>query len=139
MNISAQEEHFGQVVSISGMDIIVEMKQELLKSNLEQRIVGDGQTVLKLFVGTVGDIFLIGDPATDAFHYAIFEEVKLVSEVEDQEKTGAPYIISSKKQKAIAIAKIIGYQDQRIKEKLSFRRGIGHYPKFNSKCYLLTS
>ncbi|MEG7865876.1 hypothetical protein AAHB46_25405 [Bacillus paranthracis] len=57
MNISAQEEHFGQVVSISGMDIIVEMKQELLKSNLEQRIVGDGQTVLKLFVGTVGDIF----------------------------------------------------------------------------------
>ena len=50
MNISAQEEHFGQVVSISGMDIIVEMKQELLKSNLEQRIVGDGQTVLKLFV-----------------------------------------------------------------------------------------
>ena len=31
MNISAQEEHFGQVVSISGMDIIVEMKQELLK------------------------------------------------------------------------------------------------------------
>ena len=82
--------------------------------------------------------FLIGDPATDAFHYAIFEEVKLVSEVEDQEKTGAPYIISSKT-KAIAIAKIIGYQDQRIKEKLSFRRGIGHYPKFNSKCYLLTS
>ena len=31
MNISAQEEYFGQVVSISGMDIIVEINQGLLK------------------------------------------------------------------------------------------------------------
>ncbi|MDF9495180.1 ATP-binding protein [Bacillus cereus] len=135
--ISAVDKPFGQVVSISGMNIIIEIEKQLLESKLEQEIVVGGD-VKKLFVGTVGDIFLIGEPSqSNLMHYAIFEEVRLISEFEGQQSV-IELEGPSKNNKAVAVAKIIGYQDNLERDTLKFTRGIGHYPRFNSKCYLLT-
>ncbi|MED4400057.1 ATP-binding protein [Metabacillus fastidiosus] len=136
--IVSKDRPFGQVISISGMNMIIEINKDLLQRNLEQQITYN-QEVIKLFVGTVGDIFLIGDPASNNVHYGIFEEVKLVSEYEEIYNNQPNTVVSTDKYKAIAIAKVIGYQDKSTRETLKFQRGIGHYPRFNSKCYLLTS
>ncbi|UNL85726.1 ATP-binding protein [Priestia koreensis] len=136
--IVSKENPFGQVVSISGINIVIEINKELLQKNLEQQITFN-RGVLKLYVGTVGDIFLIGDPTSNDFHFGIFEEVKLVSEYEEAQSNQASLLSNRDKYKAVAIAKVIGYQDKSIRDLLKFQRGIGHYPRFNSKCYLLTS
>jgi DNA helicase HerA-like ATPase len=128
LNLMTINHPFGKVVSVSGMDIIIEVDDELRLNNLEQDIVNSGKTI-NLYVGTVGDIFVLGGPSTsDSIHYGIFEEVRLVSESEKSSTT-----------KAVIIAKVIGYQDPKTKDSLLFKRGIGHYPKFNSSCYLITS
>lgn len=139
--IFSKDNSFGQVISISGMNLIIELRKDLLQRNLEQQITFNDE-VIKMHVGIVGDIFLIGDLESNNIHYGIFEEVKLVSSYEDisgdisgiQERS-----IVNEKNKAVAIAKIIGYQDKSINDSLKFQRGIGHYPRFNSKCFLLTS
>jgi len=139
--IASKGNEFGQVISVSGMNLIIELNKDLLQKNLEQRFTYNRE-VIKMFVGIVGDIFLIGDLESNNIHYGIFEEVKLVSTFEEmlnpinvmQEQTS-----KNDKNKAIAIAKIIGYQDKSSQGALKFQRGIGHYPRFNSKCYLLTS
>ncbi|WP_338749489.1 ATP-binding protein [Bacillus sp. FJAT-52991] len=139
--ISAKDDHFGQVVSISGMNLIIELNKDLLQRNLEQQIIIDGK-VVKMHVGIVGDIFLIGDLDSNNIHFGIFEEVKLVTSYEDVANNQNQFTnqsVSNDKNKAVAIAKIIGYQDKSIEDRLKFQRGIGHYPRFNSKCYLLTS
>lgn len=139
--ISSENNPFGQVISISGMNLIIELNKELLQRNLEQQIIVD-EEVIKMHVGIVGDIFLIGDLASNNIHYGIFEEVKLVTSYEDLTSNVEQFkepSITNEKNKAIAIAKIIGYQDKAIKDYPKFQRGIGHYPRFNSKCYLLTS
>ncbi|MCR8868350.1 ATP-binding protein [Peribacillus frigoritolerans] len=136
--IVTQENPFGQVVSISGMNMVIEINKSLLQRSLEQKIT-IGQEVVKLFVGTVGDIFLIGDPTSNNFHYGIFEEVKLVSEFEEVQSIQPIPVNTRNNYKAVAIAKVIGYQDKLIRDSLKFQRGVGHYPRFNSKCYLLTS
>lgn len=135
MEILMSEAPFGRITSITGMSISIDIEGELLDRNLEQsKFVPYANTddgdLLTLPIGMVGDIFLIGGPSTsDTIHYGIFEEVKLVSPSETH---------STEKPKAVAIAKIIGYQDRNTKNHLSFRRGVGHYPRFNSKCYLLS-
>lgn len=117
---------FGRIMSISGIEIMITIDEDIYKNKLEQKIT-IGSDVIKLYVGTVGDIFLIGDPELkDIVHYAIFEEVKLVTDINDENKN-----------KAIIVAKVIGYQDKTNKE-LCFRRGVGHYPRFDSECYLLS-
>ncbi|MGG0825155.1 ATP-binding protein [Paenibacillus turicensis] len=127
MDLKTINNPFGKIISVSGMDITIEVDDKLRLNNLEQEIVLSDETV-SLYVGTVGDIFVIGGPSTsDSIHYGIFEEVRLVSESEKNHET-----------KAVIIAKVIGYQDPRVKATLQFKRGIGHYPKFNSLCYLLT-
>lgn len=139
--IGAKENPFGQVISISGMNLIIELNKDLLERNLEQQIIVD-KKIIKMNVGIVGDIFLIGDLDSNNIHFGIFEEVKLVTSYEElpsilgqiQESS-----VANEKNKAIAIAKIIGYHDNSINGHLKFQRGIGHYPRFNSKCYLLTS
>lgn len=136
--IVSKENPFGQVVSISGMNIVIEINKELLQRNLEQQITFNKE-VVKLFVGTVGDIFLIGDPKSNNIHFGIFEEVKLVSEYEEVQGSQLSTFSNRDKYKAVAIAKVIGYQDKSIRDVLKFQRGVGHYPRFNSKCYLLTS
>lgn len=139
--ISTKGNPFGQVISISGMNLIIELNKELLQRNLEQQIIV-GEEVNKMHVGIVGDIFLIGDLDSNNIHFGIFEEVKLVTSYENPTSTGGqieePSVINERN-KAIAIAKIIGYQDKSINDYLKFQRGIGHYPRFNSKCYLLNS
>lgn len=136
--IVSKENPFGQVISISGMNIIIEIDKDLLQRNLEQQIIIGGE-ILKLFVGTVGDIFLIGDPLSNHIHFGIFEEVKLVSEYEEAQSLDVSTRTNRDKYKAIAIAKVVGYQDKSIRNALKFQRGVGHYPRFNSKCFLLTS
>lgn len=137
--IDTKDNPFGQVVSISGMNMIVEINKDLLQRNLEQHIRVQ-QSIIKLFVGTVGDIFLIGDPNTsDYIHYGIFEEVKLVSEFEEAHVAQHTPANTQSNHKAVAIVKVIGYQDKSVRGSLKFQRGVGHYPRFNSKCYLLTS
>ncbi|WP_285398459.1 ATP-binding protein [Lysinibacillus sp. fls2-241-R2A-57] len=139
--IASKDNPFGQVISVSGMNLIIELNKDLLQRNLEQQFTNNGE-ILKMFVGIVGDIFLIGDLESNNVHYGIFEEVKLVSTFEEilnpingmQEQSS-----NNDKNKAVAIAKIIGYQDKSSQSSLKFQRGIGHYPRFNSKCYLLTS
>lgn len=131
MEILMKNAPFGRVISITGMNLHIEIKEELLDRNMEQEVF-DGEKLHKLLVGTVGEIFMIGGPSTsDKIHFALFEEVKLVSTVEDA-------TLNRYKTKALAVAKVIGYQDPDITEKLKFKRGIGHYPKFNAECYLLT-
>lgn len=128
MNLKTINNPFGKVISVSGMEIIIEVDNKLKISNLEQELVIDGEHK-NLYVGTVGDIFVIGGPSTsDSIHFGIFEEVKLVSESEKLPTS-----------KAIVSAKVIGYQNPNSKNILQFKRGIGHYPKFNSFCYLLTT
>lgn len=130
MDILMKDKSFGKITSISGMDITIDIDQPLLELNLEQEIVENGQCK-KFYVGTVGDIFLIGGPTTeDNIHYGIFEEIKLVTSMDSEKNTNTKAIIS---------AKVIGYQDPTEKNNLTFRRGAGHYPKFNAKCYLLSS
>ncbi|MGG3801597.1 ATP-binding protein [Metabacillus fastidiosus] len=136
--IVSNENPFGQVVSISGMNIVIEINKELLQRNLEQQFTFNRE-IVKLYVGTVGDIFLIGDPSSNNFHFGIFEEVKLVSEYEEAQGNQPSTFSNRDKYKAVAIAKVIGYQDKQIRDVLKFQRGVGHYPRFNSKCYLLTS
>lgn len=137
--IVSKDNPFGQVVSISGNKILIEIDKKLLERNLEQNmVVGTG--VIKLYIGMVGDIFLIGDPNTsNHIHYGIFEEIKLISELEDIENVQSLVVNNKSNNKAVAIARVIGYQDNIVKDSLKFRRGVGHYPRFNSKCYLLTS
>lgn len=126
MSIAMAKKPFGKIISISGIELMITINEDIYKNKLEQKIT-IGNDVVKLYVGTVGDIFLIGDPELkDIVHYAIFEEVKLVTDINDENKN-----------KAIIVAKVIGYQDKRNKE-LCFRRGVGHYPRFNSECYLLS-
>ncbi len=133
MNILMKDKPFGKITSISGMNITIEIEQKLLDSNLEQEIVIDDD-VLKFYIGTVGDLFLIGGPTTDDnIHYGIFEEIRLVTPMEGAQ------IKRSDSIKAVISAKVIGYQDPFEKGKLKFRRGAGHYPKFNAKCFLLSS
>lgn len=110
--IVTKDNPFGQVVSISGMNMIVEINKDLLQRNLEQHIRVQ-QSITKLFVGTVGDIFLIGDPNTsDYIHYGIFEEVKLVSEFEEAHVNQHTPVNTQSNHKAVAIVKVIGYQDK---------------------------
>jgi uncharacterized protein len=131
MKITLAGKPIGQIISISGLNVSIEIKQEYLDRSLEIEEIIKGNTK-KFFIGTVGEIFMIGGPTTeDVIHYAIFDEIKLVSEIDS-------VTITTPKRKAIAIAKVIGYQDPKIKNKLKFERGVGHYPKFNSSCYLLT-
>lgn len=126
MSITMAKKPFGRIMSISGIEIMIGIDENIYKNKLEQKITIGGH-VTKLYVGTVGDIFLIGDPELkDIVHYAIFEDVKLVTDINDQNKN-----------KAIIVAKVIGYQDKTNKE-LCFRRGVGHYPRFDSECYLLS-
>lgn len=126
MSIAMAKKPFGRIMSISGIEIMITIDEDIYKNKLEQKIT-IGSDVIKLYVGTVGDIFLIGDPELkDIVHYAIFEEVKLVTDINDENKN-----------KAIIVAKVIGYQDKTNKE-LCFRRGVGHYPRFDSECYLLS-
>lgn len=126
MSIAMAKKPFGRIVSISGIEIMITIDEDIYKNKLEQKITVDGD-VIKLYVGTVGDVFLIGDPELkDIVHYAIFEEVKLVTDINDENKN-----------KAIIVAKVIGYQDK-TNEELCFRRGVGHYPRFDSECYLLS-
>ena len=128
MNLMTVNHPFGKVISVSGMEIIIEIDRNLKISNLEQQIIISGKPK-SLYVGTVGDIFVIGGPSTsDSIHYGIFEAVKLISESEKNTSS-----------KAIVVAKVIGYQNPDSKSSFHFKRGIGHYPKFNSNCYLLTS
>lgn len=138
IKITLEKYPFGQVISISGMNIVIKVNGTYQK-DLEQEI--NGTT---FSIGTVGEIFMIGGPTTDdKIHYGIFDEVKLVSNyidftnpiINNQSVPSQP----ADKDSAIIIAKIIGYQDINTKEVFQFRRGIGHYPKFNSKCFLLTS
>ncbi len=126
---------FGQIISITGIEILIEVSAQVLQGNLEQSIVVRPGANLTLPVGIVGDIFVVGGTNTHntKLHYAIFEEIKLVSTV-DIGNNG----VSTERNKAIATAKLIGYQDRSINERLSFKRGTGHYPTFNSKCYLLS-
>lgn len=131
MKIELHDKPFGQVTSISGLSISIEIDNQLLENNLEIEVVS-GDSPKKNYAGTVGDIFLIGGTSThDTIHYGLFEEVKLVSTINADGTPG--------KRKAIIIAKVIGYQNKKVKDKLKFDRGIGHYPRFNSKCYLLTT
>lgn len=126
MSIAMAKKPFGRIMSISGIEIMITIDEDIYKNKLEQKIT-IGSDVIKLYVGTVGDIFLIGDPELkDIVHYAIFEEVKLVTDINNENKN-----------KAIIVAKVIGYQDKTNKE-LCFRRGVGHYPRFDSECYLLS-
>lgn len=126
MSIAMAKKPFGRIMSISGIEIMITIDEDIYKNKLEQKIT-IGSDVIKLYVGTVGDIFLIGDPELkDIVHYSIFEEVKLVTDINDENKN-----------KAIIVAKVIGYQDKTNKE-LCFRRGVGHYPRFDSECYLLS-
>lgn len=125
MAILMKKKPFGKIISISGIEVTIDIDEEIYTRKLEQNITIEGH-VEKLFVGTVGDIFLIGDPELkDTVHYAMFEEVKLVSDERNPTKD-----------KAIITAKVIGYQDIENKN-LCFRRGVGHYPRFDSSCYLL--
>jgi len=134
MNLVMKNLPFGHVVSITGLEITIEISSQTLLNSLEQSIVvGPGDT-LTLPVGLVGDIFVIGEASSShTLHYGIFEEIKLVSSFE----LGIDGT-SIEKSKAIAIAKIIGYQENNTSDRLLFKRGTGHYPKFNSKCFLLT-
>lgn len=126
MSIAMAKKPFGRIMSISGIEVMMTINEDIYKNKLEQKIT-IGSDVIKLYVGIVGDIFLIGDPELkDIVHYAIFEEVKLVTDINDENKN-----------KAIIVAKVIGYQDKTNKE-LCFRRGVGHYPRFDSECYLLS-
>ena len=135
MDLKFRNNPFGQMVSVSGLQIIVEIKPELMEVNLEQEIVIEDD-LQKYNVGIVGDIFAIGGPTTNhKTHFAMFEEVKLVSDIEEE----ASFSTDETKRKAVAIGKIVGYQDDDYIEDLCFKRGSGHYPRFNSKCYLLTS
>lgn len=88
--IVSKDNPFGQVISISGMNMVIEINKELLQRNLEQQLTYN-QEIVKLFVGTVGDIFLIGDPTSYNIHFGIFEEVKLVSEYEDSQGNSPIY------------------------------------------------
>lgn len=137
-----KDEPFGQIISITGMEIVIEIKDKILERGLLQESLDDESNLIKLYVGTVGDVFLIGSPSTSGtIHYGIFEEIKLVSTIEDEDelKTGQPPEFKKEnKKKAIIVAKVIGYQDEKIKIQLAFKRGIGRYPRFNSQCYLLT-
>ncbi|MGN7238662.1 ATP-binding protein [Priestia megaterium] len=137
--IATKDIPFGQIVSISGTKILIEINKGLLDRNLEQQTIVGNSTV-KLYVGVVGDIFLIGDPnISNHVHYGIFEEVKLVSELDDKEDSNLAVLNSKSSNKAVAIARVIGYQEDISEGSLEFCRGVGHYPRFNSKCYLLTS
>jgi len=128
MQIELKDKAFGSVISISGLNITIAVFDEFLISNLEIDIVKNDGTK-KFYIGTVGDIFLIGGPTThDAIHYGMFEEVKLVPDEKDLSKN-----------KALITAKVIGYQNAKVTNELKFNRGVGHYPKFNSKCYILSS
>jgi DNA helicase HerA-like ATPase len=136
MDILMKDQPFGQIVSITGMSVTIEIYQQILGNNLEQEKVVEVGKNIKLNVGTVGDIFLIGGPSTNnIIHFGIFEEIKLVSSFEQDlhQFQGS----TEPKNKAIAVAKVIGYQDLKEKNKLKFMRGAGHYPKFNAKCFLL--
>ncbi|MNW40211.1 hypothetical protein D3C74_173190 [compost metagenome] len=135
MEILMKGQPFGQIVSITGMNVTIEIYQTVLANNLEQeRVLGIGENI-KLNVGTVGDIFLIGGPSTyHVMHFGIFEEIKLVSTFEQDVSLQGNLEI---KNKAIIVAKVVGYQNQKEKNVLKFMRGAGHYPKFNAKCYLL--
>jgi len=126
---------FGQIISISGMNIVIKVNKDYTEK-LEQE--ADNKTYS---IGTVGEIFMVGGPTIDdKIHYGIFDEVKLVSNFVDfsNPTTNQDLIPLTDKDSAVIVAKIIGYQDINTKDKFQFRRGIGHYPKFNSKCYLLT-
>ncbi|PJN56366.1 hypothetical protein PAEVO_30890 [Paenibacillus sp. GM2FR] len=137
MDILMKEHPFGQITSITGMSVTIEIYQSVLTDNLEQEKVIEIGENIKLNVGTVGDIFLLGGPSThQVMHFGIFEEIKLVSTFEQDPHNNQ--INVEFKNKAIAIAKVIGYQDLKEKNMLKFMRGAGHYPKFNAKCYLLT-
>ncbi|BCG59085.1 ATP-binding protein [Paenibacillus sp. URB8-2] len=137
MDILMKDHPFGQIVSITGMSVTIEIYQDILANNLEQEKVLEAGKNIKLNVGTVGDIFLVGGPSThNIMHFGIFEEIKLVSSFEQD-----PYGLhrsTEPKNKAIAVAKVIGYQDLKVKNELKFMRGAGHYPKFNAKCHLLS-
>ncbi|WP_339218357.1 ATP-binding protein [Paenibacillus sp. FSL H8-0332] len=136
MEILMKDKPFGQIVSITGMSVTIEIYQSVLADNLEQeKVLGIGENI-KLNVGTVGDIFLIGGTSThQVMHFGIFEEIKLISTFEQDPYN---YPNNEYKNKAIAVAKVIGYQDFQEKNSLKFMRGVGHYPKFNAKSYLLT-
>ncbi|GEM_PF-4718187 len=126
---------FGQIISISGMNIVIKVNKDYIEK-LEQE--ADNKTYS---IGTVGEIFMIGGPTIDdKIHYGIFDEVKLVSNFVDfsNPTTNQDTTQLTDKDSAVIVAKIIGYQDIKTKDKFQFRRGIGHYPKFNSECFLLT-
>ncbi len=140
MEIKLKSKPFGQIISISGMSVIIEVSsdpQMVDQTKLIQEEVIGGNTH-KFHVGNVGGIFMIGGPSTsDDIHYAMFEEVKLITQFEAE--ANQPIGALNEKRKAIVSAKVIGYQDRAVKDKLRFSRGIGQYPRFNSKCFLLTS
>ncbi len=142
----ALSDYFGQVIAISGMNITIRIKESILKDGL--KVWGDDpitNTHQSYFVGSVGDIFAVGDSSTRGrIHYAIFEEIRLASTFDprDDEDGAGDYIrlpaSEEENSSAVARAKVIGYQDRNYPEKLKFRRGIGHYPKFDARCYVLT-
>lgn len=137
--IVTKENPFGQIVSISGTNIVIEINKDILQRNLEQQIVVGSDEIIKLFVGTVGDIFLIGNPSSsNQVHYGIFEEIKLVTEYEEI-NSELPVLTNNQNSKAVAVGKVIGYQENINSSPLKFNRGVGHYPRFNSQCYLLSS
>ena len=136
MELRFKDNPFGQMISVSGLEIVIEINKNLMDGNLEQEII-TGDLLEKYNVGIVGDIFAIGGPTTShKIHFAMFEEIKLVSEIEDE---NLQLNNLDRNKKAVAIGKIIGYQDSSNTQELCFKRGSGHYPRFNSKCYLLTS
>ncbi|GGG02555.1 ATP-binding protein [Paenibacillus abyssi] len=137
MDILMKGKPFGQIVSITGMSVTIEIYQDVLRDNLEQEKVLEAGKNIKLNVGTVGDIFLIGGPSThNVIHFGIFEEIKLVSSFEQD--PNSIQMSFEPRNKALAVAKVIGYQALSEKNKLKFMRGAGHYPKFNAKCHLLS-
>lgn len=140
------DEPFGQVVSISGMNITVRIRDKVLKDGLQILDVKDDEGKLKnFFVGSVGDIFVVGDDSTNGrIHFAIFEEIRLATTFDPRDQTQDAQDLSlfpnpeEDGNSAVARAKVIGYQDYRSPKALKFRRGIGHYPKFDAKCFVLT-
>lgn len=97
---------FGQIISISGMNIVIKVKKNYIEK-LEQE--ADNKTYS---IGTVGEIFMIGGPTIDdKIHYGIFDEVKLVSNFVDfSNPTTNQYTMQlTDKDSAVIVAKIIGY------------------------------
>lgn len=137
MRIFMADSPFGKIKSVTGINVVIELNDDLVASNLEQeKLKPGGQGTEKLYVGTVGDVFLMGGPDTnDIIHYGIFEEIKLVSVVEEDCNQPAS---NKDKNKAVVVAKVIGYQDPYTCSNLKFKRGVGIYPRFNSNCFLLS-